>query len=500
MNYRKLLSYLTVLLFLGLASLPAWGMLFPALTRDAGENRALAHWPRPFTPQGAEDWFDDHFALRGPMTALYNRVNARTGLTEVNGVATGRDGWLYYMYDGSREDIRREIHYSAEELERICSAQQQTKDDLAAMGIDYYLVICPDKHTVYPEFLPESLSGYTGPSRLDGMLEAMAENTDVKVIDTRQTVIDEKQNHRVFFKTDTHWNGYGAFAAYEQIIGRIGEDHPAVRRIAREDCDVLIDENWREGDMAGFIGQADTLADTDVTFQVKDSSLIRLKTPYAETSDDPDRPILCMENPAHPELPTAVVFRDSFCKKLYPMLADSFSKVTFVWSTSVMYSIVENEQPDLVIMEYVERYSGFAANGMDAPEAKLADYESGNLPLPEHKGLIRSNVDGMDTSREICTLAGWAFDPDGDCLKGDKHIALVCGEDVIWCETASVLRPDVTAAYADSLGGKNVDYAGFSASFRKSDLHPGKWQVIVVIDDGAGSAAYTELNKRVRID
>ena len=43
MNYRKLLSYLTVLLFLGLASLPAWGMLFPALTRDAGENRALAH-------------------------------------------------------------------------------------------------------------------------------------------------------------------------------------------------------------------------------------------------------------------------------------------------------------------------------------------------------------------------------------------------------------------------------------------------------------------------
>ena len=105
------------------------------------------------------------------MTALYNRVNARTGLTEVNGVATGRDGWLYYMYDGSREDIRREIHYSAEELERICSAQQQIKDDLAAMGIDYYLVICPDKHTVYPEFLPESLSGYTGPSRLDGMLE-----------------------------------------------------------------------------------------------------------------------------------------------------------------------------------------------------------------------------------------------------------------------------------------------------------------------------------------
>ena len=109
-------------------------------------------------------------------------------------------------------------------------------------------------------------------------------------------------------------------------------------------------------------------------------------------------------------------------------------------------------------------------------------------------------VCGMDTSREICTLAGWAFDPDGDCLKGDKHIALVCGEDIVWCETASVLRPDVTAAYADSLGGKNVDYAGFSASFRKSDLHPGKWQVIVVIDDGAGNAAYTELDKRVRID
>lgn len=501
MKARKIIAVATVALFFLIAALPLYGMLIPGLNRDSGENRALAQFPslKEMSPETMENWFDDHFALRADMTKAYNLLNARSGVEVINGVAVGKDGFLYYMYDGSQEDIQRSIHYSQEELDRICEAQQAAADYLAEKGIGYYLMVCPDKHTVYPEYLPDSLAGYEGPSRFDGMLEALRENTTVKVIDARDAVIAEKKNHTVFLKTDTHWNAYGAFVGYDLLMDAIQKDYPNVRHVTRDECTLTVTEDWLGGDMAGFIGQGDTLTDTMPEYAVNGFNPVFLPTPYAETSDDPERPVIRLENPDHPERPSAVIFRDSFCRAMYPMLADSFSKVTFAWSTSVLNHIVEVEQPDLVIMEYVERYSGQAANGMDVPGEKLADYENGDLPMPEHDALIRSCVDSFDKERDICTLKGWAFRPGRDAQYGDLHIALVCGEDIVWAETSQMYRPDVTAAYESLLEGKNVDAGGFSAWFDQTKLHTGKWELIAVIDDGAGSAAWNELGKHIKI-
>ena len=507
MNYRKILAYATVALFLALTALPTYGMLIPALNGDTGENRSLAQWPGKFDPAAIEAWFDDHFALRGEMTSAYNLVNAKSGVEILNGVAIGKDDWLYYMYDNSEADIKREIHYTDEELSNICRAQQETKDYLASMGIEYYLMVCPDKHTVYPEFLPDGLSGYEGESRFDAMARALTENTDVNLVDTRQAVIDGKADNRLFFKTDTHWNAYGAYIGYTELMNAISADFPSVRQITMDEVEVETTDPWTGGDMSGFIGQSETMTDVLYNFRVKNSTVELLDTPYAETSDDPERPVLRYTNPDHPELPSAVIFRDSFvardsgCTLMLPLLADSFSSVSVVWSTSVLNHIVEYENPDLVVMEYVERYSGSAVQGMDAPDAKIVDYESGNLPLPDESFSIISCIDRMDDALNIeaGSIVGWAFMMDRDAVSGEKHIALRCGDEIIWCPTRTVQRPDVTAAYAESTGGLNLDASGFSASFDKSLLHPGKWDVILVIDDGVNEPGCTELGKRIRI-
>jgi len=507
MGYRKFLAFITVALFLAISALPTYGMLIPALNSDTGENRALAQWPGSFDPVGIEAWFDDHFALRGPMTGIYNRFNAKAGVEVLNGVAIGKDSWLYYMYDNSDIDIKRESHYTDEELANICYAQQATKDYLEGQGIEYYLMVCPDKHTVYPEYLPDGLSGYEGESRFDGMARAINENTDVTLIDTRQSVIDGKGDQRLFFKTDTHWNAYGAYIGYVQLMETIAVDFPNVRIVGLDEVDVVITDPWTGGDMSGFIGQSETMTDILYNFNVKDSTVVLLETPYAETSEDPTRPVLRYTNPDHPELPSAVIFRDSFvgrdasCTLMIPLLADSFSSVTIVWSTSVLNHIVEYEQPDIVVMEYVERYSGSAVQGMNIPEVKIVDYESGELPLPRETFSIQHNVDHMDNDKnlDVGTIVGWAFMPKRDAVQGEKHIALKCGDDIVWCTTSTVYRPDVTAAYADITGGLNLDYSGFSASYDKSKLYPGKWDVVLVIDDGQGDPVYIELGKRIRI-
>ena len=505
MGYRKFLSILTVALFLIMAALPTYGMLIPALNGETGENRALAQWPGSFEPAAIEAWFDDHFALRGQLTQIYNSFNAKAGVEILNGVAIGKDGWLYYMYDGSQEDIRREIHYSDYELAAICEAQQAAADYLESQGISYYLMVCPDKHTVYPEYLPDGLSGYEGDSRFDGLCAALTENTTVNLIDTRQAVIDAKGDGQLFFKTDTHWNALGAYVGYAELMERIARDHPNVRIVSKDEC-TLTSEEWHDGDMAEFIGQSDVLSDTLYTWSVNGSTARLVETPYAQTSDDPTRPILCYENPDRPELPTAVIFRDSFmgrdasCTLMLPLIADSFSRVTIVWSTSVLEHIVANEEPDIVVMEYVERYSGNAAQGMNVPEAGIVEYVTGETDLPKETFSIFSCVDSLDTDNQICVVSGWAFLMDRQSVKGSLHVGLKCGDEVVWCDTSSVDRPDVSYAYAESSGGLDLNASGFYATFDKAALHEGKWELIIAIDDGESEPVYGELGKRVRIN
>ena len=507
MHFRKAVAFITVAMFLLIAALPTYGMLVPALNADAGENRTLAEWPEEPDPASLEAWFDDHFALRGPMTDLYNRLNVRTGVEVLNGVAIGFEDWLYYMYDDSEADIRRESHYSAGKLADICDAQQRTKDHLESQGIAYYLMVCPDKHTVYPEYLPMALAGYEGESRFDGMARALKENTDVTLVDARQAVVDAKGEGRLFFKTDTHWNAYGAYVGYTELMNAIAEDFPNVRRVTMDEVDVEITDPWTGGDMSGFIGQSETMTDTLYNFRVIGSTVQLMDTPYAETSEDPERPVLRYVNPDHPELPSAVIFRDSFvardsgCTLMLPLLADSFSRVSVVWSTSVLSHIVEYEDPDIVVMEYVERYSGNAAQGMSVPEEKIVDYASGEIPLPEETFSIVNCVDHMDNDKnlDVGTITGWGFMQNKDAVAGEKHIALMCGDEIVWCKTSTVQRPDVTAAYAEMTGGLNLDASGFSATFDKSLLHPGKWEVILVIDDGQTEPAYIRLGKRIKI-
>jgi len=507
MEYRKVWAFITVALFLAVSALPVYGMLIPALNSDAGENRTMAPWPGRFDPQGIEAWFDDHFAMRGIMTNAYNRMNAKAGAEVLNGVAIGLDDWLYYMYDNSDADIKRESHYSQEELDNICAAQQRTKEHLESKGIAYFLMVCPDKHTVYPEFLPEGLSGYEGESRFDGMARAINENTGVTLVDTRQAVIDAKGEGRLFFKTDTHWNAYGAYIGYSELMDAVAVDFPNVRKVSMDEVEVDVTDPWTGGDMSGFIGQSETMTDVLYNFRVTDAGAELMNTPYPQTSTDPERPVLRYTNPSHPELPSAVIFRDSFvardsgCTLMLPLLAESFSRVSVVWSTAVLNHIVEYEEPDMVIMEYVERYSGSAAQGIDLPEEKIVNYESGNVPLPEEKTDIMSCVDRMDNdlTLDVGTIVGWGFMMGKDAVSGEKHVALRCGDDIVWCATTTQQRPDVTQACGETAGGVNLDASGFSAFYDKTLLHPGKWDVLLVIDDGVNEPAFAELGKRIRI-
>jgi alginate O-acetyltransferase complex protein AlgJ len=54
-------------------------------------------------------------------------------------------------------------------------------------------------------------------------------------------------------------------------------------------------------------------------------------------------------------LPRAVMFRDSFCIGMMPLLSDHFRRIVYCWQYIFDYELVERERPDVVIQEFVER-------------------------------------------------------------------------------------------------------------------------------------------------
>ena len=65
---------------------------------------------------------------------------------------------------------------------------------------------------------------------------------------------------------------------------------------------------------------------------------------------------LLTERPG-PQLPRAVMFRDSFAECMIPFLSEHFRRILYIHlePEEFHYDLVEREKPDMVIQEMVER-------------------------------------------------------------------------------------------------------------------------------------------------
>ena len=103
-------------------------------------------------------------------------------------VLVGRDGWLYYKGDDGRafdRDFRRTTPPSAAETAAIADGIARRVRFLAEIGVDYLLVVVPDKHTIYPEHVPPQLQPLSDRSPLDALLAALPPEIRTHVLDLR---------------------------------------------------------------------------------------------------------------------------------------------------------------------------------------------------------------------------------------------------------------------------------------------------------------------------
>lgn len=341
---------------------PVWGRLLPGSGGSVTEeNRVLSPFPGSETPlsqwpAALERWFEDRLAFRREAISFAFHFN----LADITQAAEGTDGWMYYLGDGSKDDMLRRAVLSLSEQDTLQAAQAETAARLAKAGAVYLVLICPDKQTIYPEYLPRTFQNVSGASRLDQLLPLLKAVPGVNVVDTREALLSAKGAKPLYFRTDTHWNDLGAWIACRASFPLLSKLLPAFRAVRDEEVSIGESTPAGSGDLARML-QKEGSPDYNVEVALSGFSGSSRTVPDSGTGN---RVTVVYENPDHPELPRAVMFIDSFGDRLRPFLPACFSRMVIVWSDHVRMDIVEEEHPDIVIQEYVER---LCASGLAKP-------------------------------------------------------------------------------------------------------------------------------------
>lgn len=325
------------------------------------EKRTLAKFPKysglaelaPFVA-GLESYFDDHFGFRKLLVGWSNHWKLQLfNESPVDMAMVGRDGWLFWAADRMIDHYCGNARFSAQDLNGWQKLLENRRDYLARLGVKYIFVVAPDKHSIYPEYLPPWMVKNSQPSKLDQMLSYMKAHSTVQVLDFRPALLEAKKIGPLFLKTDTHWNALGAFIACENLVVAMAPQLPGLQPLPIDSFDRQMTKG-HAGDLAVCLEQEHEMEETQYWSFTARPPLPDLPLIEAESHPGgagPTRTITENTNATG----KAVVFRDSFGEAWMPFLRYHFKEVIYVRSYEWDYSLLESKKPDVVIDEMVER-------------------------------------------------------------------------------------------------------------------------------------------------
>ena len=343
----KKIKFIFLALGMLICLIPFAGMaLYP--TEKTGENKKPAEFPSLTTKDGGlntdfytqfDTWFNEHFAFRNEIVMVDAMVQGRIfGTSAEEQVIYGSDGWLYYAstlsdYLGTGCMTERERFNLRHNLELV----QSWAD---AKGVELLLTVPPNKNTLYGKHMPYYDSMIVNPDHTLYELPKICEEAGVAYADL-YTMFKEKQE-TLYLLRDSHWNGKGALLAYQTIMEKTGRsyedyaDASATRsRSADGDLNRMLYSVYGDPEMDTKYEIPQEYRYTTATESVEDAWILT-ETPGKEGS--------------------LVMFRDSFGNTLLPIMANQFGRACFTKESPYrLQKVVEEQRPELVIIEKVER-------------------------------------------------------------------------------------------------------------------------------------------------
>ncbi|MEQ8924971.1 MAG: hypothetical protein RLO81_04110 [Fulvivirga sp.] len=362
----KIGRYIFSSLFILIVFLPLIDTVFNILPENKNiENRTLATLSLDSTdfseiPRELQEYFKDNFHGR----SLYFDINMKIKRSlsskpfKDNSLVVGKDGWYFSNFQHVIDDYRAVRPFTESEVVEIRKSIEKCTNDLSELGIKYYLLIVPNKHTIYHDKLPDYIKKIGAKSRLEQLLPALQE-ADIPIVDIRDVMFQSKDS-TLYFKTDSHWNLNGSFIGYQELFKKIHKDFTELTPLQISDFHIRGYEK-KGGDIVSMMGMEYEIKDTFIEYNPINGYLFK-EAPIGNYKL-PDPKIF------HPEITVtafeggksklkAVVFKDSYAGYMQQFINQHFQRTVYVWGHNYQLNkeIVEKETPDIVIQIIVERY------------------------------------------------------------------------------------------------------------------------------------------------
>lgn len=307
-------------------------------------------------------------------TSLISRCLYPLGISVApDQVIIGKDNWLFLgdRYVNTRSVVRN---------------GQTEKDRTAAVNIGeattawatwfkendvqlYRVVVAPNKSSIYPEYLPTWAQPVTIISSTDALFSRIPEH----YIDLRNSLIMRKNStdQNLFFRTDTHWNSYGAWTGFQYFIDSMNKTGHELN--IPETTEFKFQQHVA-GDLANFLRISEILSDTWATILTIGSKNIKIQLydynthTLIRTQDNWEihpgliqKPLRVISQEALNSKKVLWV-RDSFGTAFAPFMAATFTDILQIHYHSALVSnglllkqLVKSYKPDYVFLMVVER-------------------------------------------------------------------------------------------------------------------------------------------------
>lgn len=346
-------TVLFIVLFMGMLIVPALLLNTTEPLVSELENRAMTVWPGLGFDKEHMDWYghyvEDRVGFRNTAIAFNNAVSFHVFHTFDEDVHMyGKEDYIFPADSGYIRNYQR-LDQPTKLMDDLCLYLSRSAAYGEKNGASFYVMVCPNKSSVYGDYMPDDIHVNTqNRPLLDLLKERFNEAGLSYVIPDEEFARLRKQEQIYNVAYDcAHWNDLGAKHALMLLDERIQEDHPEIP---------LMDP-----------------ADLSITYEKK--QLDFFSEPYPESV-----PVMTLKSDSVPmesvdvttkEGAAMAAYRnpDAKTKETMLLLHDSFLDGKEVWWTSryrAVYSCSRNNyehlqeyidvlHPDVIVFEVAER-------------------------------------------------------------------------------------------------------------------------------------------------
>lgn len=286
-----------------------------------------------------DNYFTDNFNFRTALISVYNHIFENVFSQSGNEkVIVGKEGFLFF--GETLDDFLNVDQLSNEDILRLDETLRIQTDFLNQYSVDSYLLIVPNKASVYPEYMPFNLRKINPHGTLDRLRDM---DISMPLIDVYAALTEEKsrQNEFLYHKRDSHWNYRGAAISYQMIMERLGK-----AGILNDLQQPVLRNDW-QGDLDRMLYPAYSLGDQQFYYSLPDKFVF---TRAIRSFDD-----LEIHSNNDEMQGRLIMFRDSFANALIPFLSESFAQVSYYRSFPLDYSKIRFGDSDTLILQIAQR-------------------------------------------------------------------------------------------------------------------------------------------------